>query len=350
MINLLFLIFTNLHAAVTIEDVPQSYDELDSYALVEALIQDDQLSIAEQQLRDLSDSSQNLYYQAKIDFKKNDFSGAIEKWQGLLKTSKMQNQIHKDLAEAYANSNQFQLCVKSFKKAKDLNSIENRLYAVCAEKIKNYDLTFFLLNLFQDEKTILQKVLFLKKLELKEEARRTALNFILARPPLQQALNLQSHFAEDEVLLEALRVIYSKSFEVQTLWAHQQYKKGFILYAASGYENAAWLGHKDSFLAAAELWRSIGFYKKSQQLGSFISDTDQKLRLNLSLALDEENYAKLTGLSGLFSRSSVLSRDQDLLYAFYYSFYQLREVEKAQFYKSQMTRSDLIHKLNRIEK
>lgn len=141
---------------------------------------------------------------------------------------------------------------------------------------------------------------------------------------------------------EMARMLDPKNEDIGKELARIYIQKGEIFSAASVFEDLA--RYKPSLIAdASELWRKAGYFAHSERLALRIPEMDKAVKQKMTLALQEQNFARISGLSRLVDRGE-LRKDEDVIYTLAYSFFMLGDYTRAEKYLTNITRKDLLTK------
>lgn len=141
---------------------------------------------------------------------------------------------------------------------------------------------------------------------------------------------------------EMARMIAPSNEDVGKELARIYIEKGEIFSAATVFEDLA--RFKPKLIAdASELWRKAGYFAHSERLALKIPEMDKAVKQKMTLALQEQNFARISSLAKLVDRGE-LRKDEDVVYTLAYSFFMLGDFTKAEKYLTNITRKDLLTK------
>jgi tetratricopeptide (TPR) repeat protein len=141
---------------------------------------------------------------------------------------------------------------------------------------------------------------------------------------------------------EMARMVDPQNEDVGKELARIYIENGEIFSAATVFEDLA--RYKPKLIAdASELWRKAGYLAHSERLSLKIPEVDKAVKQKMTIALQQQNFARISSLSRLVDRGS-LKKDEDVVYTLAYSFFMLGNYRKAEKYLTNITRKDLLTK------
>lgn len=315
------------------------YDELEGRSLVEALIRDQKIPVAQDQISKLVDSDPyKLLAQAQVYNLQNNANQVLK----LLENKALTDHLKIELARAFSSLKDYSRCSEMIGSIpmEFLNS-HTALFYDCFIKTKKWDLAFSLANSREDiEHLRLQwnwmmsfhlyssakqkLVIWTEKLGLDDE---WVIKFLNELPLIERATTL-----------EIIKAIRPQSVSILAEWSENEFKNNRPISAARGFQKVSGL-NSDYLFASSELLRSRGLYQQARYLSQIDSQSENQLRSKISIAIDQNAYYQISGLAGPLERSKLIE-DQDLVYAIVYSLSPVRR-EKAKHLSGFIHRTDL---------
>lgn len=351
-ISLLFSSFGM--AKISTEEVPPSYDEYEGATLVDLLIDDGRIELAEKILFDSKLSKVvNLYYKGQIlSFQKKEkealslYNEAID----LSQNKEMREKLFLESSIAHFTLKNYQDCTSNFGKLKNILTVAQKImFALCAHKSGELEKSYQLLKSDNDPKIKIALVEFLYALHLKNEALNECRQFILKAKSAFEAMSCLDVFSKIEKahLLEFLKIRFPNDTQVLATWAQSAFERGFLRQSADAFYQSAINGEGQYYAASAEIYRSLKMFETAGYIGQSIINEEAHLKFKVSLALDRNRYVELMGLSGPVSRSSLF-KDEDIIYTLLYSNFVSGQKDRARSYFSYLSKQELILKAKKL--
>ncbi len=322
------------------------YDELEGRNLIEALIKDQKIPEAQDQILKLSDSDPfKLKAQAQVYLLQKQPELVLK----LLKNQNLSDVLKIELARAHFELQKFSVCSDIIETIKaELLSLHPSAFYSCFFKNKKWDLAFKLAASCEDLEHLQLQWNWMMSFQLYSSAKlkliswtensqlddELVLKFLSELPKIERVLSLE--------MIKAIRPI---SVPILAEWSESEFKSDRPISAAGGFQKVSAM-NSDYLFAASELLRSLGSFQQARFLSQMNSDVENQLRSKISIAIDQNAYSQISGLSGPFERSKLIE-DQDIVYAFVYSLSPVRP-EKAKRISSFIRRADLKTKVNQV--
>ncbi len=272
-------------------------------------------------------------------------------------------QLHIYLSQAYYKQKEWLKTVEALdhagKKGRDRASLF-ALRADCYWKANHKGKAFDALNegaaLFtKDTKLLKQKFYYYADLKLYQAAiksSRAYLKRITPKPSdyiaLAQVLYSGGEINEAIKILEEAKLRFAKAPKVDMLLGMLYTKKDMAYSGAGLFEHASYFDSnytKD----ASEMYRRVGELPHALYLNAKIADPVEKLKQKIAIYIDQGEFEKVTGLQTALNRYALLDDDK-LRYALAYSYYMIKDYDKAEFYLKKIKDNALFSKATVIRK
>lgn len=342
-----FLLFSQIAFSKTYSmTVEPFYDELEGQSLIEALIKDQKISAAQDQIFKLANSdSYKLLAQAQVyNLQKKSESVLL-----LLKEKNLSNDLKIELARAQFDLKNFSECSEVIEPLHDqlLNQHPGIFYD-CFFHSKKWDSAYRLASSKDDIEHLQLQWKWLISFQLFSVAKLKLIQWtekvFVDDELVLKFLNELPSF-ERSTTLEILKMMRPDSASILAEWSENEFKNNRFLSATAGFQKVSGV-NSDYLFAASELLRSRGLYQQARYLSQMDSQVENQLKSKISMAIDQNAYFQISGLAGPFERSELI-KDQDIVYAFVYSLSPLRP-EKAKYLSSFIRRSDLKQKVDQL--
>lgn len=356
-IKLLFLFLCYSHAALDAR-----YDDYDGFELVQALIDDGKLDLAQKELDGMTREEKRhasfSYLSGVVQFKRNKYSES-EKYliqaEFALDTPES---VSRDLflARSQYFLERYEKCATSFKngiKSPLLNDDDVVYRAKCEQKTPSLDRAWKVLAqalIARPSLTILQATNeFLLAQGLTNVATQISLDW-LARYSKQisdfitiaELFNTQKQPAGRLAVLEMGRVKYPLDIDLNLHLNQIYYEKGMLLAVEEGFSRAALVDGKYAY-HAAEINRQAGRYERSQFFNASIPDEKERLKQKLAIYVDKGQFALIASMEPALQRSSLIN-DDEVRYALAYSLVRSGQYKRPLEYLAKITNKDLLEK------
>lgn len=337
------------------------YDDYEGYELVRALVDDNKLDLANEQLKEMSKDSASgfhKYWSGVVQFKKGNFKEA----------EKLLNQAHfgnetpekqkRDLflGRTQFNLNSFEDCAKHLKGVIDTSTATENdiiLLAWCERKSNAPDKAW---------STLVKSIKTAKSLDVLQAANDFLISqkmFNLATQLSLDWLALRSRQSSDFItvadffnksghpqgrlhVLEMARIKYPLDIDVNLNLNQIYYEKGMLLAVEEGFARASLVDAKYSY-HAAEINRQTGRYERSQYFNARIPDEKERLKQKLAIYVDKGQFAMIASLESILQRSPLIN-DDEIRYALAYSLVRMGEYKRPLQYLAKITNKDFLEK------
>ncbi len=322
------------------------YDELEDRDLIEALIKDQKIPAAQEQISRLPDSDPyKLRAQAQVYLLQKKPDQVLK----LLRGQNLTDDLKIELARGHFDLKNYSKCSELIESIQIslLNSHPTTFYE-CLFKSKKFDLASRLASSREDLEHLQLQWNWLISLQLYSSAKyklvswaeKLKLDDELVLKFLQELPKI-----ERVTTIEILKAARPESVSILAQWSESEFRNNRPISAASGFQKVSAM-NSDYLFAASELLRSLGAYQQARYLTQMDSQAENQLRAKISIAIDQNAYSQISGLAGPFERSKLIE-DQDIVYAFVYSLSPIR-IEKAKRFSSFIHRTDLKMKVDQL--
>lgn len=207
----------------------------------------------------------------------------------------------------------------------------------------------------QDQSLLKQKFYYFTELGLYQEAIVSAKAYMKRAKPnakeymaLAQMLLAGGQREEALGLLEETKMLFPQDAKVAMLLGHLYMKEGMEFTTANLFEQASYYEHA-YVKEAAELHRRVGLTPHALYLNAQISDKVEKLKQQIAIYVDREEYEKIIGLIDALQRYKMLD-DDNIRYAVAYAYYMAKDYEEAEKQLKMITDDELFSKATIIRK
>lgn len=340
----------------------QENEELDPLELAALLIKNQNYARAAGVLGEIKDPHEVIperYWALKgvLELKQKRYDKALEAFKFAQKEGLQTVDLYEGLAEAYLGLKQYEDGLKVLSNHKKL--LENRLryYQLKASLLfesgqssKGWETLQAGISRFDQELSLIkQKWYYLMENKLYEVSFETAKTMIdqysissldIAR--MGQMYRSIGEYPKAIFLGEVARLKSPGDEEIVKDLARSYVKVENVTAAARLFTDLAHY-NAEYLVEASELWRKAGHSMMAQNLAMDIRDPVAKLKQNITLALLNEDYNKMSLLGDEGQRTS-LKEDQDIQYALAYASFVLGDYKKTEEYLSMIQRPDLFKK------
>lgn len=357
-------LFSNSTASAFVKD--PTYDDLESYDLINVLIRDGKLDLAWEELKlntvKTKDVGRYQLLMGKYYASKNEFAKALGHFQKAQNQNSTQNEADLQAARAHYQLKDYKNAQELFEKKSLAGLLTENDYVQKSQseyQTKSQQKAWSTL-LSAKEKfpsyTIERELIALKaNMGLVHEALTDALNWLHSTNVMSsQFMNLAEIFhsihREDEalVILEAGRAREPMNAEINLTLSQMYFQKNLLQASAEGFTRAA---ESDSkyYYHAAELYRQMGDVQRSNYYNIYIVDPKEKLKQRIAGLVDIGNFPLIASLESIIQRSD-LSKDDEIRYALAYSLVREGQVDAPLKYLAQITKPELLEKTTVLRK
>ena len=322
------------------------YDELEGQDLIEALIKDQKIPAAQDQISRLPDSDPyKLRAQAQVYLLQKKPDQVLK----LLKGQNLTDDLKIELARGHFDLKNYSECSEIIESIQLslLNSHPTTFYE-CFFKSKKFDLASRLATSREDLEHLQLQWNWLMSLQLYSSAKNKLISWT-EKLKLDDELVLKFFHElpkiERVTTLEMLKAVRPESVSILAQWSESEFKNNRPISAASSFQKVSVMNSEYLF-AASELLRSRGLHQQARYLSQMNAQSENQLRSKISIAIDQNAYFQISGLAGPLERSKLIE-DQDIVYAFVYSLSPVRR-EKAKQLSSFIHRTDLKLKVDQL--
>lgn len=358
----LFLISFNSFAEVK----DPSYDEFEGLDLIEILIRDGKLSLAEAEIAKIKSlDSRSYFLKGRLKISQEKWSEGLTALQSAEKSVTdhgLKLSIVSYQAVVLAQLEKWDSCAKKFSEVPRgmmLSESQAVTRAQCEKKSNDYDAAWRTLLASQERwgsfTVETEKVLFLLELKLKAEATSSLFSWFASHPAMpSQYQNMAEIFlsqGESQAALEVIelgRMAYPLDVDINLAFAQFYFQKNNFLVSAEGFGSAA-LSDPKYFYHAAENYRQLQMFERSQYFNQFIFDPKGKLKQTMALYIDQAQYSKIASMENIIMRSE-LHKDDELRYALAYSMALNSDVESPLKYLATIQKPELLEKSTLLRK
>lgn len=358
MLYLFFSVFMAFaHAALDAR-----YDDYDSFDLVQVLIDDGKLELAQKELdgmsREEKRNSSYGYLSGVVQFKKKNYKASEKLLEDVqfAKNSAEAHQRNLYLARSYFQIERFERCARAFKDGvlSSLASDEDFIQAsICEQKQGAPEKAWatlvgrfqrnasFTLLLAIDEFLLKEKLFNVAKqmsLEWLAVMSKQGADFLTVADLFQKSGDGEGRLA----VLEMGRVKYPLDVDINLNLNQIYYEKGMVLAVEEGFSRAALVDGKYAY-HAAEINRQAGRYERSQFFNAAIPDEKERLKQKLAIYVDKGEFALIASMEPALQRMSLI-HDDEVRYALAYSLVRSGNYERPLMYLSKITNKDLLEK------
>jgi hypothetical protein len=392
--KIIFIIcFLSFNVKASVKD--PFYDEVEGYELVEALIRDQKLELAQIELQSnrLKKSNPVKFHQlmGKFYFAKGLWDKSIAEFK--LNPTELISKIY--LGRNYFEIKNFKKCAQSYQNinrsiyidpARPLSSKSTSVQpaknvilstsikyefndgvfaesdflkkANCEFNIKSYSESFLTLsdghNQFNSFSLMREKIYFQLKLSLAHEALKGALNYLADQSSsaiqyldIAEMFHQMSYTDQSVAVLEMGRVKYPTNLDLNLTLSQLYFQKNLLLAAEEGFTRSALTDGK-YFYHSAELNRQLGQSERAQYFNGYVKDEKQKLKQKIATYVDSNKYNLISSLKSVIQRSE-LNQDDEIKYALAYSLIKVGEVEVPLKYLASIRKPELLEKTTTLQ-
>ncbi|MBY0315141.1 MAG: tetratricopeptide repeat protein [Bdellovibrionales bacterium] len=359
---LLFIIFNSSLAEVK----DPMYDELEGLDLIEALVRDNKLTLAEEEFQKKHPKSARSYYlKGRLRYAQEkwvDATGEFTSAANFESDPELKNSISIFHAMSLSHRQMWKECRDQFSKVERRRmNLESQVLAraSCEKNSGDFSQAWKTLawaqrqwNSFSVKNEEIQLLLDLK---LVHQAQSAAFEWFRVHAGLaSQYQNIAEVFfqrGESESALELLelgRLAHPLNVDLNLALAQFYFQKNNYGASAEGFVYASLSDNKYSF-HAAETYRQMHLFQRSQFWNQFIVDPKEKLRQTMALYIDQAQYPKISTLENIIMRSE-LHKDDELRYALAYSMALNGEVDVPLKYLASIQKPELLEKSSLLRK
>ncbi len=338
------------------------YDDYDSFDLVQVLIDDNKLELAQKELdgmsREEKRNPQYHYLSGVVKYKKKSYSGAEKDLLGAAFDASTPQGKNRDLylARAQFQNGRFDKCATHYK-----NGISSALitdddvihYSSCEQKNKSPERAWAVLSQGLKSRislSILQAVNdFLLAEKLANVATQISLEWLALHSKqsadfitIAEIFNKASHPRGRLSVLEMGRVKHPLDLDLNLHLNQVYYEKGMTLAVEEGFARASLVDGKYAY-HAAETNRQAGRYERSQFFNASIPDEKERLKQKLAIYVDKGQFALIASMEPALQRTSLIN-DDEVRYALAYSLVRTGQYQRPLGYLAKITNKDLLEK------
>lgn len=355
MMNFIFLfIFSVSHAALDAR-----YDDYEGFELVQALVDDNKLDLAENELKDLKkDSALYNYWSGVVKYKKGQFSEAqtFLKKAEFVKGSSEQQKRDVFLGRTEFSLKDYSVCAKSYERADGSIAyleIDAITHAECFVQNKNLDKAWAIystrLKSSKNIDVLLSAIQFLMMQKMMLLATQISLDWLALNSKqgtdFISVSDLFQKFNHSEgrlSILEMARVKYPLDIDINLSLNQIYFEKGMLLSVEEGFARASLTDGKYAY-HAAEINRQAGRYERSLFFNARIPDDKERLKQKLAIYVDKGQFALIASLEPILQRSPLIN-DDEVRYALAYSLVRSGEYKRPLQYLAKITSNDFLEK------
>ncbi|MBK7845071.1 MAG: hypothetical protein IPJ71_15545 [Bdellovibrionales bacterium] len=355
MIEFLIAIFLGcISSFAAVEEPP--YDELTGLDLVEVLIRDDRLDLAQQELEGKPQSSRYWMLRGHLEMARKNF------FQGLYSYQKSEPSEERSLFLARSSHE-----LRKFEDCRIQYRNSGHLWKKSEEDIIARSKCEFQTNSWQEALNSLEQgELIFKSFSLKREHVALLLDLGLNQLALSLAtaelgsvrsselLSLAQLFSEKKatkeslVFIEYARAMAPNDIEIQVLSAQVAFQNGQYRTTLDSLIRSASLSPKYQF-HVAELYRQMGKFEQATFHSQFIQDSKERFRSRMAIYLDQKNYSLVASMDSLMGRE-VGAGDDEVRYALAYALFSQGNFDRSLTYLNSIRQSSLIEKTSQLKK
>lgn len=330
--------------------ISSSYDEYESFALVEVLLRDKKQDEVERALELLSVQEKKSPIYLRLKGQSNLLEGKKQEALSLFLKSKSQlneldthirNFEHKTLIRLIAplalELDKPNECLKALNGI-DIQSepeLQNEpelqiTRSRCFYQVHDWDGAYESLKSENNYFVVQEKVKLLLTMGLQNEAENFLVKIVSTENFLpNENLKLMEGLEKTALfrLQEILRQKFPNSEEVLLNWIQSAFENQMVLQSAEAFAQLSILDSK-YYYQTAEFYRQIYKHRWSEYFGGFIVNPTEALKAKMALAIDQENYSWIAQLSESMKQMKLLEED-DYKYALAYAFVKSHESSRA---------------------
>ncbi len=345
------------------------YDEYDSYALVEVLINEGRYELAQTFLNQLSsqekeNKSSLNFWQGVIFFYQKNFPLALRhlKAYPFTKNPVMDQKRQLFRARSFHAINKIEDCLNTYTLVIETpQSSESDFISFSECLIKKRELSQLFSILLKGQNRF-------RSLKLLNHSTQTFLNMGLGHWAAEWALEqlakdsqqasdfvtiseifLKAQQTEDALkILELGRTKYIQSHEIELSLVSLYFQKNWLLSVDEAFLRASLVKPEYNY-HLAELNRQLGRFERSQFFNLSIQDKTKRLKQKIATLVDQNRFGQIASLEPQIQRSELIEQDE-IRYALAYSLVQAGEWNRPIEYVTTIQSKDLIEKAIQLRK
>lgn len=342
------------------------YDELEGLDLIEALVRDNKLNLAEEEFRKTHTRSARSYFlKGRLRYAQEKWAEAAGEFASAAhfeSDSELKNSISLFHAMSFSRRQMWRECRDRFSQVdrRSMN-LESQVLAraVCEKSSGDFSQAWQTLAWAQSQWNSFsvknEEIQLLLDLKLAHQAQSSAFDWFRAHAGLpsqyQSAAEIFFQRGESEAalgLLELGRLAHPINVDLNLALAQIYFQKNNYGASAEGFVLASLNDNKYSF-HAAETYRQMRWFQRSQFWNQFIVDPKEKLKQTMALYIDQAQYPKISALENIIMRSE-LHKDDELRYALAYSMALNGDVDVPLKYLASIQKPELLEKSSLLRK
>lgn len=353
-------------------------DEVDYLSLAALLIKDGfydraetaLISVDEEQLKkeafEEEDNTRLIRYYTftgLIHLKKKRFGQAAVNLEKSIKSGSQDVLVRVYLVQAYYGQRNFKRTVVTIKKYPQILKEYYKIYGIYAQSLWNMNLKGQAYNILQialkkhpkEKAFVRQELFFLIGLKLYQTALERAQVFLATEElskddyiTIGRALRKAGQAEKALPLLERGLLTYPEDKNIR-LELSGCYHDGSMDYTAAVLMEKASYDDSELIAQTAELYRRAKRYVKALFLNMSIPDQKEKLKQRLAYYVEMGEYESVAAMYTDASRSGLLE-NEDIVYAFAYSFFMTGNFDDSEMLLTRITRNDLFRKAAELRK
>jgi tetratricopeptide (TPR) repeat protein len=330
-----------------------------------ALISVDEEQLKKQALEEEDNTRLIRYYTftGLIHLKKKRFGQAAVSLEKSIKSGSEDVLVRVYLVQAYYGQRNFKRTVVTIKKYPQVLKEYYKIYGIYAQSLWNLDLKGEAYNVLQvalknhpkEKAFVRQELFFLIGLKLYQTALERAQDFLATEElskddyiTIGRALRKAGQAKKALPLLERGLLTYPDDQNIR-LELSGCYHDSSMNYTAAVIMEKASYEDPELIAQTAELYRRAKRYVKALFLNMSIPDQKEKLKQRLAYYVEMGEYESVAAMYTDASRSGLLE-NEDIVYAFAYSFFMTGNFDDSEMLLTRITRNDLFRKAAELRK
>jgi tetratricopeptide (TPR) repeat protein len=277
--------------------------------------------------------------------------------------AKQAGKLYLYISEAYFKLNDFDSAIRSLELAKDEGRSSAKLYlykAQCYWELKEYSKAFNTLSRgyksFPKAKQILkQKFYYYTQIGMSQKSIDIANRYLLLKGTIAKdyivfARLFQKNNQTKEAikLLQIAKLKFPKNANISALLAYIYLSEDMPYTAANLFENSSYYDNNYT-KEATEMFRRVDESAHALYLNSNIVDQEEMIKQKIALFIQRGEFTKIISFKKAFDRYGLL-KDENLRYALAYSYFMVKDYNKAEYHLKKLTKSELFSKATVIRK
>lgn len=355
MIEFLIAIFLGCSPSIAAVVEPL-YDELSELDLVEVLIRDDKLDLAQQELEGKPQSSRYWILRGHLEMARKNFAQGLhnylksepsEERSLFLARSSYGLQKYEDCRKQYRQSGHLWKKSEEDIIAKSKCEFQTKSWQEALDSLEQGELVFKSFSLKREHVALLLD-LGLNQLALSlatSEYGSVRSSELLS---LAQLFSEKKATKENLAFVEYARAMAPRDIEIQVLSAQLAFQTGHLRTTLDSLIRSAALSPRYQF-HVAELYREMGKFEQATFHSQLIQDSQERLRSRMAIYLDRKNYSLVASMDSLVGREAGAG-DDEARYAVAYALFAQGNFDRSFSYLNSIRQSSLIEKTSQLKK